>query len=417
MEMKMRTVLAAGMAAWLLASGVAAAGPAPDSKRLGQAKDYIADEQWMRAIAVLTQAVDDQHEKSRDEALFWLAHCEHQSGDDASALETIARLERLYPASPWVKLAGSMRIEIAHRLRRDDVLWRIAVPAPAPPAPAMAPQRPHPGVAPTPPPQPATPAVVKLPPPPPGTTPPPSRRGMMPPTPRPAATPAIPTPGLWEAWGTLPEASDQAIRIEALAGLMDGHSDRVIPLLKDIAMDRNSPDGARLAVQVLAHSPRPEARSTVVDIARNGAEPVRITAIRELGRFPDPSVNAELVRVYSVNSTPRIKRQVVSSLGERDDNTSLYHIVRSESDPTLRNTAILTLGRIPIARDQLRQLYTQAPRDSREAVIGALFLVRDDDELIRIASNEREPLYRARARQQLRLLATPKALKFLTDNP
>jgi len=414
----MRTVLAAGMAAWLLASGVAAAGPAPDSKRLGQAKDYIADEQWMRAIAVLTQAVDDQHEKSRDEALFWLAHCEHQSGDDASALETIARLERLYPASPWVKLAGSMRIEIAHRLRRDDVLWRIAVPAPAPPAPAMAPQRPHPGVAPTPPPQPATPAVVKLPPPPPpGTTPPPSRRGMMPPPPRPAATPAIPTPGLWEAWGTLPEASDQVIRIEALAGLMDGHSDRVIPLLKDIAMDRNSPDGARLAVQVLAHSPRPEARSTVVDIARNGAEPVRITAIRELGRFPDPSVNAELVRVYSVNSTPRIKRQVVSSLGERDDNTSLYHIVRSESDPTLRNTAILTLGRIPIARDQLRQLYTQAPRDSREAVIGALFLVRDDDELIRIASNEREPLYRARARQQLRLLATPKALKFLTDNP
>jgi len=240
---------------------------------------------------------------------------------------------------------------------------------------------------------------------------------MMPPPPRPAATPAIPTPGLWEAWGTLPEASDQVIRIEALAGLMDGHSDRVIPLLKDIAMDRNSPDGARLAVQVLAHSPRPEARSTVVDIARNGAEPVRITAILELGRFPDPSVNAELVRVYSVNSTPRIKRQVVSSLGERDDNTSLYHIVRSESDPTLRNTAILTLGRIPIARDQLRQLYTQAPRDSREAVIGALFLVRDDDELIRIASNEREPLYRARARQQLRLLATPKALKFLTDNP
>jgi HEAT repeat protein len=198
---------------------------------------------------------------------------------------------------------------------------------------------------------------------------------------------------------------------------MDTHSDRVIPLLREIAMDRNTPDDGRVAVRVLALSQRPEARNTVIEIARSGAEPVRITAIRELGRFPDPSVNAELLRVYSANSTPRIKRQVVSSLGERYDNTSLYRIVRMEPDSTLRNAAILTLGRIPSARDQLRQLYVQAPRESREAVIGALFLARDDDELIRIATSEQEPMYRQRARQQLRLLATPKAIKYLTDNP
>src|SRR5262245_13355734 len=118
--MKRSVLAAAGIAAWLFSAGLAMAGPAPDSKRLAQGKDYITDEQWTRAIVELKAAADDPHEKNRDEALFWLAHCEHQSGDDSSAIETIARLERLYPRSRWMPLARSMRVEIAQRMRRDD---------------------------------------------------------------------------------------------------------------------------------------------------------------------------------------------------------------------------------------------------------------------------------------------------------
>jgi hypothetical protein len=77
----------------------------------------------------------------------------------------------------------------------------------------------------------------------------------------------------------------------------------------------------------------------------------------------------------------------------------------------------MTLGRLPTARDQLRLLYGQTPDDSRAAVISALFAAKDDDELIRIASTEKNPMFRERARLQLRLLATPKAVKYLTDNP
>ena len=51
------------------------------------------------------------------------------------------------------------------------------------------------------------------------------------------------------------------------------------------------------------------------------------------------------------------------------------------------------------------------------AVLSALFTSKDEDELIRIAKTEKEPLLRQRARMQLRLLATPKALKFLEENP
>ena len=54
------------------------------------------------------------------------------------------------------------------------------------------------------------------------------------------------------------------------------------------------------------------------------------------------SVSAELMQAYSTAGTPRVKRQVVSSLGERADHTSLLRIAKIESDPNVRNLAIVT---------------------------------------------------------------------------
>jgi hypothetical protein len=184
-----------------------------------------------------------------------------------------------------------------------------------------------------------------------------------------------------------PYVFDTEIQIEALAGLLDAHSDRVIPLLRDIALDSKNPNEARRAVFALARSRRPEARNTVVEAARRGPKVVRIAAIRELGRFEDGTFTA-----------------------------ALLGIARGESDPVVRDTAIVTLGRSG-ARTQLRTLYTQVPGPARFSVITALFNARDDDELIRIATKERDQRLRTSARQQLRLLSTPKAVKFLADNP
>jgi hypothetical protein len=201
-----------------------------------------------------------------------------------------------------------------------------------------------------------------------------------------------------------------------LNGLIEGHPDRVIPLLRDIALDGNNPDEGRRAIIVLARSHRPEARTTVFDVARRGAEPVRLAAIKEMGRFEGAAVTAELMQVYSIATTPRVKRQIVSSLGERADNVSLLRIAKDESDAAVRNTAIVTLGRLPDARPQLRMLYGAVRPESRAAVLAALLSSKDEDELIRIARSEKEPMLRERARLQLRLLGTPKALKFLDEN-
>jgi HEAT repeat protein len=186
---------------------------------------------------------------------------------------------------------------------------------------------------------------------------------------------------------TDPFVVDSDMQIQALVGLLDTHSDRVIPLLRAIALDPKNPSQARRAVFALAQSPRPEARDTVVEAARRGPGVVRIAAIREMGRVPEPAFT-----------------------------TALMGIARSESDPTVRDTAIVTLGRSG-ARVPLRSLYSQLAPASRFVVLTGLFTAKDDDELIRIATHERDPRLRARAREHLRLLATPKALKYLADNP
>ena len=483
--MKMRMWRLAGVAAPIVMmmvsamAGVASAAPAPpavsepaaspelnpDSKRMERAKDFIADEQWLRAIAELQAVAADPREANRDEALFWLAQSEFETADYANAIQTLARLERQFPASRWVRLGRSLRVQIAQRLNLDPVLWAVVAPPapPAPPAPrpATTPAAVHPApFAPLPPPSARTPRPPAMSPhsePPVPPSPSPAVAGVAPPAPPappvtpvpagrpragsrpnplipagypaasgPGARPSVPPPPPGapaalepgaEFFLPTPYPPDTDLKIEALNGLLEGHSERVIPLLREIALDANNPDEARRAVLVLARSHRPEARTTVAEVARRGPEPVRLAAIREMGRFDGATVTAELMQVYQMSTTPRVKRQIVSSLGDRADNKSLLRIATAESDPAVRNIAIVTLGRLPDARPQLRTLYLQAPPESRMAVLSALFTSKDEDELIRIAKVEKEPLLRQRARVQLRLLATPKALKFLDENP
>jgi hypothetical protein len=407
------------LAVWAFAAPAQALPFEPlQSPRLERAKDYIADEQWERAIEQLKAAVADAKERNKDEALFWLAHSQHQARDLASAVQTISQLERQHASSRWVKPARSLRIEIAQRLRRDDVLWWTATPppppsAPAPPAPAVPP--PPGGRRPA---QPAPPAATPVvpaapaaavPPVPDSPTPPPSGRPRTitlsgrggAPTPMPS-TMWIPSEG-WDP--------DTNLRIQALGSLIHTDATRVIPILKEIALESPDANEASRAVFVLAQSGRPEARSTVVEVAKQGSELVQIAAVRELGRFGGAKAAEELLQVYALGN-PRVKYQVVNSLGERSATVALMRIAETEKDRKLQETAIVRLGQAG-AREQLLRFYTRAGRDLKRPIIVGLFNARAEDELIRIASQEKDPAIRAEALTRLRLLGTAKARAFL----
>lgn len=395
----MRTMGVLGIVAIVVLTGTAAPAAAfepADSPRLARAKDLISDERWAAAIPELRAAVNDPKEKNKDEALYWLAHSQNQSGDLAEAVENIRRLQTDYPKSLWKRPAGSLMIELAQKLGRTDVLWRTAAP-PAPPAPPS-------GAAPPPPPRLRSPRGPQQPRPvaPPAPPAPPAQTGPTPPVP-----PVAPA----AAWFADASILDADLRIQALGRLIPTDAPKVIPILRNIALETDNPGAARRAVFVLAQSRNPQAQSTVVDVAKVASETVRVVAVRELARFGGPNVDQDLLEVYSRGNTP-VKRQVVFSLGERSGTSALLRIVQTENNDELRDAAILTLGKVG-GREQLRLLFVRAPRDARLAVIRGLFLARDEDGLIRIAGEEKDPALKADVISKLRLLGTPKAKEYL----
>lgn len=415
---------------WLLAglASLAVVTPAPadaasfQSPRLERAKDFIADEQWERAIEQLKAAAADAKEKNKDEALFWLAHSQHQARDLAVAVQTISRLEQQHPKSPWVKPARSLRVEIAQKLRRNDVLWWTATP-PAPPAlPAVtvpmapsAPRTPAPPTAPAPPMTAARPTPAPAPPLPPAAAvpeaPPPSRPAQVPPRPRPFTSKSFAGPMPSAVW--IPEGWDPDInlRIQALGSLIQTDAVRVIPILRDIALESPDPHEASRAVFVLAQSGRADAQRAVLDVAKRGSELVQIAAVREMGRFASPKAAEELLQVY-LTGNARVKFQVVNSLGERSATTALVRIAETEQDHRLQESAIVTLGQAG-AREQLARLYTRTAQDLKRPIIIGLFNARAEEELIRIAEHERDQSIRLEVLTRLRLLDTEKARAYL----
>ncbi|MEX1129140.1 MAG: HEAT repeat domain-containing protein [Vicinamibacterales bacterium] len=385
------------LAAIMAAPSAVRAGEPGDSQRLERAKDLIADEQWERAIEQLKAAAADPKERSKDEALFWLAHSQHQARDLAAALQTIAELERRHASSRWVKPANSLRVEIAQKLQRTDVLWMTAAP-PAPPGPpsAMPPARA---------PQPAAPRSA-----PPVAVPAPGKPPLPPAKPAagglPAPPPRLSTLLIPEGW-----SPDTNLRIQALGSLIQTDATRVIPMLREIALESGNPREASRAVFVLAQSGNPEAHSTVVDVARRGAEVVRIAAVRELGRFGGPAVSDELVKLYGVSSE-RVKYQVVNALGDRAATSALLRIAQTESNRRLQERAIVRIGQAG-GSEQLRRFYTKARPELKHPIINGLFNARAVEELIYIAGRERDARIRSEVLTRLRLLNTVKAREYL----
>ena len=395
---------AVALAIVIAAAGLAAAAPAPsESARMLRAKDLMSEDQWAAAIPVLRAAIADPKEQNREEALFWLAHSQNQAGDLAEAVESIRRLQREHPKSRWSAPAYSLLMELAHKLGRHDVLWWTATP---PPAPAVAPVPPPVRVRPVAPrvrgARPVPPALPA--PPEPATTPVPVAGPAAPPPPPPAPV----------AWVSDNYHPDVDLRVQALGRLINTDAEKVIPILRDIALERKNPAAARRAVFVLAQSRNPRAQLMVVDVAKRGADPVRLAAVRELGRFGGADVSRELLEVYASANVP-VKQQVVVSLGERADAPALLKIAQSETDARLRNTAIVTLGRAG-GRDELRILYAKVSPDTRRAVVGGLFNARDEDGLIRILERERDPGVRAEVLARLILMGTPRAKAVVEKN-
>ena len=398
MTMRFNLVRVAALLLLALGSITAAHAAAPESKRLIRARDYITDEQWAQAIDLLRAAVDDPKEPQRDQALYWLAHSLHHSGDSGAAVAAISRLEREYPRSMWVKPGQALRIEIAVRLGRNDVLWWTAT---TPRMRAPIESGPVRGDAPAPTPT-APPAAAE-----PKAAPKAVRPTPMPPAKMPRL---LPPSRMWYAPDIEPDAE---LRVQALGGLMRTDAELVIPMLAEIAHQHDKPRTASSAVIVLAQSPLPKARATVLEVAKTAPEQVQIVAVRALAGIGGRQASNDLMQVYVTANEP-VKWQIAKSLGDLQQPAPLLQIIRTEKEGRILSTALISLGRAG-AVDQLASFYKTASVANKRSIIEGFVSARAETQLIRVADLEKKgnPELRRVALERLKLFDTVQARAYL----
>ncbi|HET8770090.1 MAG TPA: HEAT repeat domain-containing protein [Gemmatimonadaceae bacterium] len=184
----------------------------------------------------------------------------------------------------------------------------------------------------------------------------------------PAAPPAPPVPGAYTAGAaTAPSGAPTprargATTVSSASGVVVS-GEAAVAWSSDRARRRMSPEDAawlrgvyprlettRLksrAVTVLVRSGDEATMKWIMDLIAREDEPadIRAAALSRLGR--DMPIEA-LVRFYDSAGSRTIRRQIVSTLGSRDEpeaTDKLIDIVRTGTDPQLRRSAISALGR------------------------------------------------------------------------
>lgn len=270
---------------------------------------------------------------------------------------------------------------------------------------------------------------------------------------------------------------DEELKLLALNSLMHSDSDRAMPMLSKFIAGDHSPELKERALFVLSQSDSPEAGRMLLEVARgNQHRELQMKAIHYLGISDAPGHAAALEEIYGSTTDKEIKEQVLHSFMISDAHEPLLRVARSEPDVEMRRAAIHQLG-VMDAHDALRELYSSessvevkgeilhsmfisddtdfltqvartetdsglrraairslglvdsraatavlgeiygesADKETREAILEALFLSDDSTELIRIARTETDPQLRKEAFQKLSLMDDDAAIDFMME--
>ena len=112
------------------------------------------------------------------------------------------------------------------------------------------------------------------------------------------------------------------------------------------------------------------------------------------------------------------KRAVLQALFVGGNAARLVELARTEKDPELRRDAIQHLGLVGGAEASaaLEQLYaSDTDRRVREAVLQAFFVQGNAKRLIEIARTEKDPELKRKAVQHLSVMGHPEATKFMLE--
>jgi HEAT repeat protein len=210
---------------------------------------------------------------------------------------------------------------------------------------------------------------------------------------------------------------DEELKLYALNGLLATDSSRAVPMVLKFIEGPHSVRLKEQALFVLSQSDSPEARKTLLEIARGTRHPeLQRKAIQSMGTSGDERALDDLGEIFRSSSTG-VKLAVLDAYMSANARDGIVAAARGEKDPVVRRKALEMLGPLG-ARQELRQLYrSESEPGVKMKVLDGLAVANDVEALASIARDEKEPdALRRKAIQGLGISGSPQgtaALKSL----
>jgi tetratricopeptide (TPR) repeat protein len=371
-----------------LLSSSAHVGNSNDSflKEYEAARDLTAKGEWVKASEKFNKIIKEypRHNLS-DAVLYWLAFTYKKQNKFSETEETLARLIREFPSSPWLDDARVMLAEISAKFVCRDVAGQVICRQFA-------------------------------------TPPTPNKSGQSETT---TLEPLAPFDFIDFSVndGTLDANSE--IKLAALRSLFSSNAQKGLEAAREM-LRIDSKASERLKEQVIYLTTRSGGKSAAalfIEVARRETNPkVLKAAISALGRINSEAGTEFLLQRYDSENDKDIKEKVLLSLaGHPRAVSKLTDIARGDADIRFRRIAFFGLSRIggTQAIDTFLQLYDRESNPViKIEILLALGLSRDKRairKLIDVARNEQSSKIKITAINALSGIDDPEAIKFLQE--
>lgn len=200
---------------------------------------------------------------------------------------------------------------------------------------------------------------------------------------------------------------NEELKLIAIQNLMHMDPAQALPLLQKILDNpKSSPKLKDRALFVLSQSGTPQGRDFLMRTARGDAHPgLQRKAIQYLGIMGGDASDEALAQVYAGTEARDVKRAVLQAFMISGERGRLLALAKSEPDPSLRRDAIQQLG-VMGASDEVWQMYAGGDRETKRAVLQALFVGGNAARLVELSRSEQDPELRRDAIQHLGLVGS-----------
>jgi len=401
----------------------------------------LREQQWMEAVGQFDKVANAGGEKA-DAATYWMAYAYYKANRPREGRRELARLERKYPDSPWLKEAQALRLEyqdtsaekvatgalevddemklfalmqlmerdparttplvleVAHSAEsastRRDALFLLAMsdePAARAAVVDFARNSDNPKL--------QREAIQML-----GTMEATSElRAIYPEQDDATKSAIIESLGVAGDTGMLRDLleteSDPKLRKAAIFGIAMHGETAAAEYAAELYRAADNPDEKLAVLESLMVMDDDDAIDLALDILRTESDPrLQTHAIHALGVM---DATAELGDLYARFKDNKVKMAIIEALSISEDSESLVKILETETDRQLRSTAVqmLAVTESPEATKYLVEMYPGATRDEKKDIIHSMLILEDPDALVGLMKQESDPVLKREMLQML----------------